>query len=111
MTLASRGTVKGRLLDDNGRPLKQAAITVYYRQAKAKDAVLSFLSRDIRTDDDGTFRIGGLPPDMVWFATVLEPEEMYPRTVFAELSLTGGETKDFGEMKPPKNGDAKKGDE
>ena len=97
---------QGPALDDSGRPLKNAEIYLFFQEGKTIPPQM--IAREVRTDADGKFHIDGLLPAMMWSATVQEPDEMYRRTLFAELSLKNGETKDFGDMKPRKNGDPKK---
>ena len=101
VTLEPGATITGRLLGDNGRPMKQAQIMVYYRPAKDGPAYL--LSRDARSDDDGTFRLDALPPGMIWSAYVLLPDEHPLRwPMFTELSIKSGATTKLGDVKPPK---------
>jgi hypothetical protein len=59
-------------------------------------------SREFRTDAAGKFRIDGLLPGLTYYADVLPPDQRYRRTIFEELSLKSGETKDLRDVKPPK---------
>jgi RNA polymerase sigma factor (sigma-70 family) len=100
VTLQAAAAVVGRLVDDEGRPLKHAPIDVLFRPGK--DAPLHMHSRDLRTDADGKFRIEGLLPGLSYSATVLPPEQRYRGAIFEELSLKAGETRDLGKVKPKK---------
>jgi RNA polymerase sigma factor (sigma-70 family) len=97
VTLRPGAAVVGRILDDRGRPLRRAGITVDFRPAKG--GLLHLHSREFRTDAEGRFRIDGLLPELTWSADVLPPEGGYRRLIFKDLSLKGGETKDLGDVK------------
>ena len=103
VTLQPAAAVAGRVVDDKGRPIAHAEITVDFRPAK--DAPLRLHSREFRTDAGGKFRIDGLLPGMLYSAGVLPPEGRYRQQIFDALSLKSGETKDLGDVKPRKGDD------
>jgi RNA polymerase sigma factor (sigma-70 family) len=99
VTLQPAGTVVGRLIDDFGRPLANAEITIFFTLGR-KDNFRS-PSRPFRTDARGNFRIEGLFPGLPYHAHV-GPASLYTQIIFNDLSLKSGQTKDLGTMKPKK---------
>jgi RNA polymerase sigma factor (sigma-70 family) len=99
-TLQPAARVSGRLVDDGGRPLAGAAITVTFR--RGKNGPLEMHSRDFRTDEDGRFRIDGLLPGMSYSADVQPADAKYRWWIFEGLALKAGESKDLGTVKPTK---------
>jgi RNA polymerase sigma factor (sigma-70 family) len=102
VTLQPAATVVGRLLDRDGRPLANAAITVELHLAP--DSAPRSHWRPFRTDAGGRFRINGLVPGVPYQATVL-PAGRYSQVIF-DLSLKSGQRKDLGDVKL-RNGDSK----
>jgi hypothetical protein len=117
--LAPWATVSGRLLDADGRPVKNATlwfteVPVLERgQARATDAGLHVVDRsaykpspDPRTDEQGRFRVEGLIPGLRYNlalvdekgATRLE-QVKWEGLAFRDLVLKPGETKDLGDVK------------
>jgi hypothetical protein len=101
--LQPAAAVRGLLLHDKGRPLRDVRIQV----TCFLDDTRSFRFRhgDVKTDAEGRFSIDGLVPDIKYSAQVSQtvyPREVYPRHVFIDLSLTSGETKDLGKVSPKK---------
>ncbi len=98
ITLQPSAAVSGRLLDDEGRPLRDADGSVHY-WSEAGGKVLYNHSGKLLTDAEGRFRIGGLVPGIRYLAQVRIKGKRLPGTVFDDLSLKAGETKDLGEVK------------
>jgi hypothetical protein len=96
VTLQPAAAAVGRLVDDNGRPLAGAEISVRFRLAK--DAPGHEHSRKVRTDKEGKFRIDGLIPGTSYHGYA-SPMPGYAALVFDDLSLKSGEEKDLGEVK------------
>jgi RNA polymerase sigma factor (sigma-70 family) len=101
--LRPAGTVVGRLVDDDGRPVANAQITVRLR--RSQDFFPRPHSRHFRTDGNGKFRISGLVPGLSYQADVLPPGG-YSRAIFGGLALKTGQVKDLGDVRPRK-GDSK----
>src|SRR5262249_12130791 len=100
VTLQPAAAAVGRIVGDDGRPLAHAEIAVQFRLAE--DSPLRpppAHSRAFRTDAAGKFRIDGLLPGVSYRAEVRSAGQ-YPRVIFDDLSLKGGETKDLGDVKP-----------
>jgi hypothetical protein len=92
----------GRLLDHDGKPVKQANITLSYRDPASKTVSVSYsFSGEAQTDGDGRFRVGGLLPGIGWSASVPVADGPPRRMIFVGLSLKSGETKDLGDVKTP----------
>jgi hypothetical protein len=98
ITLQPSAAVSGRLLDDEGRPLRDADGMVYY-WCDADGKVLNNHSGKLLTDTEGRFRIGGLVPGIRYLAQVRLKGKRVPGTVFNDLSLKAGESKDLGDVK------------
>ncbi len=103
VTLQPAGAVTGRVVDDGGRPLAHAAITVDFRLTR--DGALYLHSHEFLADAEGKFRIAGLLPGSIYYAALLPREGAYRRRIIDALSLKGGETKDLGDVKPVKGDD------
>jgi hypothetical protein len=99
VTLQPGGTVTGRVIDDFGKPLANAEITIFFTLGR-KDNFRS-PSRQFRTDAKGNFRIEGLFPGLPYHAHV-GPASLYTQIIFDDLSLKSGQTKDLGSVKPKK---------
>jgi RNA polymerase sigma factor (sigma-70 family) len=101
VALRPAGSVVGRLIDDEGRPLRHAEIAVTFRPEK--DGPLHLDSRDLRSDADGKFRVEGLLPGVPYSADVRPADERYAGQLFEGLSLKEGERKDLGDVKPKRD--------
>jgi len=101
VTLQPAGVAVGRLVDDDGRPLANAEIALWF--PLAPNVASHPHSRRFKTDAQGKFRIEGLISGISYQGYYL-PQPVYAQLIFDDLSLRSGEVKDFGDLK------AKKGD-
>jgi hypothetical protein len=102
LTLQPAATVAGRLVDDEGQPRKDLAVDVRFHLGA--DRILHLGS--YKTDAAGKFRIDGMIPALSYDGTfVPRPDQPYAYSIFNDLTLKSGESKDVGDVK------AKKGDE
>jgi hypothetical protein len=88
--LQPTASVSGRLLDDKGRPRRNARIGVAFLLKEWPNR--AFLHHSVNTDAEGHFRIGGLARGI----------EYYADGVFGPEAFTSGQTKDLGDVRPPK---------
>jgi hypothetical protein len=111
--------VSGRLLDNAGKPIKDAEL--YFTEVPrhkpgeplSVDTGLYVIersgykpSRDPRTDEQGRFRVEGLVPglkyNLAWYdrnGAVLPEDGKWVGLAFTNLILQPGETKDLGDLK------------
>ena len=102
LALEPAAAVVGRLVDDEGRPRKDVAVDV--RFLLGGDQILH-LGRS-KTDAEGKFRIDGIVPGLSYTGYFRpRPDQPYVQSIFRDLGLKSGESKDVGDVK------AKKGDE
>jgi RNA polymerase sigma factor (sigma-70 family) len=106
--LQPAASVRGRLLNDNGRPWRHTEMPVRFTLKEQPGWVFEHAREKVRTDADGRFRIDGLVPGMKYSAIVLQTgtQITYPREVFSNLTLASGEEKDLGDVTPKKARDA-----
>ena len=60
--LRRSGTISGRVVDDDGVPLRDAIVSVYPEATDSLSPGTHTLERAATIGDRGTFSIGGLPP-------------------------------------------------
>ena len=97
------GTIVGRFVDDEGRPRKDTIIDIRFNLDNAR--AIMHVGRH-QTDAEGNFRIGGIIPGLSYDAFFMPRQDQpYAYSVFTDVSVKGGESKDLGKVK------AKKGDE
>jgi hypothetical protein len=102
LTLQPTATVVGRLVDDQGGPRKELAVDVRFRLG---DERILHLGR-YKTDGEGKFRIDGIIPGLSYQGLfVPRPDQPYAYSIFDDLTLKSGESKDVGDVK------ARRGDE
>ena len=106
VTLGPCGGFSGRILDEDGLPLKSAKV----RASVLRDGIVSPMDRGFRdhegiTDGDGRFRVEGLTPlrDVkIWIEDPNHPAPKYeskPDKDLGRLAVKGGETRDLGEIR------------
>lgn len=106
--LGPAASVRGRLLNDDGRPWRHTELPVRFTLREQPGWVFEHGDEKVQTDAEGRFRIDGLVPGLKYSATVLQAggQQVYPREVFAGLTLTSGQTRDLGDVTPKKARDA-----
>jgi RNA polymerase sigma factor (sigma-70 family) len=102
--LQPAASVRGRLLNDDGKPWRHTEMPVRFLLKERPGWVFEHAPEKVRTDAEGRFQIDGLIPGMKYHAMVMHGE--YPREVFSELTLTSGQVKDLGDVTPKKARDA-----
>jgi RNA polymerase sigma factor (sigma-70 family) len=101
--LAPAAAVSGRLLDEDGRPLPHAEISVRFLLDDRPNWAFDHHPVNVYSDAAGKFRIDGLAPAVKYYAMVRITGRRYPASVFPSLALTSGQTKDLGDVTIKKN--------
>jgi hypothetical protein len=92
------GTVTGRILDDEGQPLRDLTLNNLGGTYPPSPAGRGILPGDARTNSVGRFRIDGLVPGLKYSATV--PKVVAgPDALFRDVTVALGEVKDLGDLK------------
>lgn len=96
------GTLTGRIVGDKGQPcggIEHESLNLFNirRFNSVWPADEGILPGDLRTDNDGRFRIEELVPGLKYGATVLE--SMVDVDVFRNVIVAPGEVKDLGDLK------------
>jgi RNA polymerase sigma factor (sigma-70 family) len=102
--LQPAASLRGRLLNDDGRPWRHTEIPVRFTLKEQPGWVFDYAPKMVQTDAEGRFLIDGLIPDMKYNAMVMHGQ--YPREVFTDLTLSSGQAKDLGDVTPKKARDA-----
>ncbi len=102
--LQPHGTITGRIVDEDGRPRGPLGIIERRRLAPERPAEQGILpggnyDSGIRIGRDGRFRIEGLVPGLKYGATASEGFTYFGE-LFHDLTVTPGEVKDLGDVKP-----------
>ncbi|WP_422931963.1 sigma-70 family RNA polymerase sigma factor [Singulisphaera sp. PoT] len=107
LRLEPSGTVIGRLVDEEGRPLgglSVSSLNGLYPSRPAEQAIFPDGATDggLRVGRDGRFRIEGLVPGLKYGAGTGEDFKYYVE-LFRDLVVKPGETRDLGDLKvvPP----------
>ncbi len=102
--LQPAASVRGRLLNERGRPLPRTEISVLFTLKEWPGFVFKHHGpEEVRTDAEGRSQINGLIPKMNYRADVRLGQHQRP--VFADLTLTSGQAKDLGDVTPKKAGE------
>ena len=108
VTLGPAGTLTGRLVTADGKPLADVELmplgaqTVPDPRARSKpDLTAGSFPPGIRTDADGKFRIAGLAPGLTYRATLTDGKALLRAEGDLEKGVTvkAGETKELGDIK------------
>jgi RNA polymerase sigma factor (sigma-70 family) len=102
--LAACGSIRGRLLDQDGLPLSGAKVSAGFgRFFHPSDPIFHF--REAVTDREGRFRLSGINPTLsanVWIQDPNHPArgfEAKPEKDLRRLTVKPGETLDIGEVR------------
>jgi RNA polymerase sigma factor (sigma-70 family) len=107
MTLQPYGTITGRIVDEEGRPRAGVGIMSAggsMPERPAEQAILpgGSVGGGIRLGRDGRFRIEGLVPGLKYGAGASH-DSTYLGELFHDLTVTPGEVKNLGDIKPRKS--------
>ena len=94
------GTIAGRLVDAEGRPRPKAHLATVDWGAAMNDPARGILA-DVRTDDQGRFRVEGLVPGQSYTADAVGEEALNHSFGFVieRVVLKPGETRDLGDVR------------
>src|SRR5262245_3687861 len=92
--------MKGRILDQDGKPAPEAELSMTMRAAplEAEPGGFWYKGTGLRTGKDGTFEIDGLVPGATYTIGVKVKGEM-ARGLFLRADWKAGEVKDMGDVK------------
>src|SRR5262249_30851689 len=91
--------VSGRFVTSDGVPRPNARVTLELHGDRLFDPASGYHRTDyFRTDKDGKFRIDALVPGMKYTLTLKDDKGMIVGTIFEDLVLQSGETKDLGDV-------------
>jgi protocatechuate 3,4-dioxygenase beta subunit len=100
--LEAPGSITGRVVDGEGRPVPGLRVTVHYREDAPRALADTFRPKDdpVKTDADGRFRLDGLFPGLP-FSVGLRKGERFLDTGkrFGELRVGSGAAVDLGEIR------------
>jgi RNA polymerase sigma factor (sigma-70 family) len=94
--LEPAGTVTGRLLDPDGKPMPRRKITIDF-ELPTGGGLLSYFPAKVTTDATGRFRIEGLAPGIPYFVLLGDPPLFVGEVT--RLKVRPGESRDLGEVK------------
>jgi protocatechuate 3,4-dioxygenase beta subunit len=115
INLTASGTIRGRLVDEDGEPIGNAKILPDYEafNSDANAAVwpyqpgLVMNPTQIPVNKDGTFEIVGLVPSWKYSASAVAPQDSNGRMmergigyVFEDITVESGQTVDLGDVQP-----------
>jgi RNA polymerase sigma factor (sigma-70 family) len=95
--LAPTGTLTGRVLDPDGRPLKEQGLSVWFTRA-GSDTIRLHLEPRARTDGKGRFRIPGLLPGLHYQIELARSPGLTLGKRLQGLTVKSGEVKDLGDV-------------
>jgi RNA polymerase sigma factor (sigma-70 family) len=102
--LQPAGSIRGRLLKDDGRPWRHVQVLVLFTRKDRPGMGFEHAPEKVRADAEGRFRIDGLIPDVEYHALILDG--IYPREVFPDTAVASGQARDLGDVTPKKARDA-----
>ena len=97
------GTVTGRVVDDDGQPLKGLRMMSTGGIFPERPDVQGILPGDGVIGSDGRFRVEGLVPGLKYGASASDQKAIFGE-LFHDQTVAPGEVKDLGDLKvvPPK---------
>jgi RNA polymerase sigma factor (sigma-70 family) len=94
--LGPAGTVTGRLLDPDGKPMPRTSLTIDF-ELSTGGGLLSYFPAEVATDAEGRFRIEGLAPGAEYFVLLGGPPKFVGEV--KRLTIRPGESRDLGDVK------------
>jgi RNA polymerase sigma factor (sigma-70 family) len=93
------GALAGRVLDEDGNPLADAELSIYYRDNSIRWLIEA--GRDkVKTDREGRFKAEGLFPGMPFGISFVKKGKMYNAgDDYRKVSVKSGQTNDLGDVK------------
>jgi hypothetical protein len=96
--------LKGRVIDEEGRPRNKIGLGQVSEQAKRpmeESDILpgSNFGGGIAVDKDGRFHVVGLVPGVSYSSNAIERVNLYTGSLFQDIKLAPGEVKDLGDLK------------
>jgi hypothetical protein len=92
------GTVTGRILDEDGKPVAGAHVRIFYPEDSVRwlsEAVLG----EVPADNEGRFRVEGLIPGLEFGVGYRKgPNFLDPGDRTRKLTVESGKTKDLGDV-------------
>jgi hypothetical protein len=111
--LAPAGAIKGRLLDDNGKPLVGVALSLHYRDRAGEEIHgIVHASKHVVTDAAGAFTLDELVPELKFELSFQQGKrrfELERKPAERTVQVKAGEVRDLGAIKlkpvPEKEGE------
>jgi RNA polymerase sigma factor (sigma-70 family) len=98
--LEPTGSVTGRLVTADGKPVANAVLQVHYRLPGHDAWTPSFAHDEARTDDQGRFRLANLVGGLK-YSVLYSAQQGASRTQhYLHIQVKAGEAKDLGDQKP-----------
>jgi hypothetical protein len=95
--------MKGRVVDEDGKPVAETALSFASVQNSRPDEVTGFWHKDqaIRTDKAGRFEVQGLVPGSPYALVMGTAKGQQALLLEIRADWKAGETKDLGDLKRP----------
>ncbi len=97
LKLRPTGAIVGRLVDTEGKPFGKLLLGNRHFGGYKSDLNRALIAGPITVGEDGRFRVEGLVPDLK-YATQALKEGMRVTTVFEDIVVGSGETRDLGDI-------------
>ncbi|MBO0699480.1 MAG: carboxypeptidase regulatory-like domain-containing protein, partial [Zavarzinella sp.] len=98
--LRPNGSATGRLADQDGQPLPDHTIEVYFRMPGETGWGQWFPMKTLRTDAQGRFELPNLPEGVEFSLRYTLKKSPAPGPYWHEFRVKSGEAKDLGDVKP-----------
>jgi hypothetical protein len=95
------GAIRGRVVDDDGKPVRGAKLITYLDQIRwmtGEGVTRAGLLPERRTDGDGRFHIEGLAPTIPYNVAVRGQHTSLRGQVVFDLTVEPGQTKNLGDL-------------
>jgi RNA polymerase sigma factor (sigma-70 family) len=98
--LGPGGTVKGRLVGEDGKPLPGVAVQLWHRQRTARDIHEQVhRSRPVKTGAEGTFQIDEVIPGVPFTLSLNRGGQSFAPAELVDQTAAPGKTLDLGDLK------------
>ncbi len=102
------GTLTGRAVDADGKPVAGVRVEMYHRAAQTSSLIRALrpTADPVLTGSDGSFRVEGIAPGLNYEAILFKREPGgYQSAVVTGLTVQSGGTRDLGQIQMRKQGD------